>query len=160
MTVTAPKQTQSPSCQRMEESSPITSRDEISQTLSLQRIIPSCHKVYNLAMGYSACQKNCQQDWKSNPEFGHAMLSLQMRGGLFLILYTASNLVLLSSCAIYVGAVANSGLGEISAESDNALVIPLILAVVPGCFFALARAVLLPDLKPKRLPDKARVNQS
>ena len=78
-----------------------------------------------------------------------------MRGGLFLILYTASNLVLLSSCAIYVGAVANSGLGDISAESDNALVIPLILAVVPGIFFALARAVLLPDLKPKKLPDKA-----
>ena len=84
------------------------------------------------------------------------LLSLQMRGGLFLMLYSASNLVLLSSCAIYVAAVANSGLSEISAESDNALVIPLILAVVPGCFFALARAVLLPDLKPKKLPEKGR----
>ena len=79
---------------------------------------------------------------------------LQMRGGLFLMLYTASNLVLLSSCAIYVGAAANADLSEISAESDDALLIPLILAVVPGCFFALARAVLLPDLKPKKLPDK------
>ena len=77
-----------------------------------------------------------------------------MRGGLFLILYTASNLLLLSSCAIYIGAAATAGVEELSEESDNALVLPQIIAVVPGCFFALARAVLLPDLKPKKLPPK------
>jgi hypothetical protein len=82
-----------------------------------------------------------------------------MRGGLFLILYTAANLILLSSCAVFIGggAATDSKAGEkLSEESDNALVLPQILAVVPGCFFALARAVLLPDLKPKKLPDKER----
>ncbi len=70
-----------------------------------------------------------------------------MRGGLFLIMYTASNLLLLSSCSIYIGAVATAGVEEISEESDDALLLPQILAVVPGCFFALSRAILLPDLR-------------
>ena len=61
------------------------------------------------------------------------------------MLYTVVNTILLSSCAIYISVTRN-----LSVESDNALVFPQILAVIPGCFFTLARSVLLlDDLRPQ-----------
>ncbi len=85
-----------------------------------------------------------------------------MRSGLFLVIHTVANTVLLSSCAVYISLTR-----DLSTESDNALVLPQILAVIPGskmhyfsfsfinliydlgCFFTLARSVLLLDeLKP------------
>ena len=63
-----------------------------------------------------------------------------MKSGLFLVLHTVINTVLLSSCAIYISVTRN-----LSMEANDALVFPQILAVIPGCFFTLARSVLLFD---------------
>ena len=51
----------------------------------------------------------------------------KMRSGLFLVLHTIVNTVLLSSCAIYISATR-----DLSNEANNALVLPQVLAVVPG----------------------------
>ena len=64
----------------------------------------------------------------------------KMKSGHFLIAHTIINTVLLSSCAIYI-----SHTRDLSVESDNALVFSQVLAVIPGCCFALARSVLLID---------------
>ncbi len=50
-----------------------------------------------------------------------------MRSGLFLVLYTVSNAVLLSSCALYV-----SSTRDLDDDEDSALHLPLIVAVIPG----------------------------
>ena len=73
----------------------------------------------------------------------------QMKSGRFLLLYTTSNALLLFGCGAYVAFTR-----RLDVESDNALILPLMLAVIPGCFFAVARAILLPDLKPKCVHDK------
>lgn len=69
----------------------------------------------------------------------------KMRSALFLILHTVINTVLLSSCAIYV-LITRSG--NLSESSGHALVLPQILAVIPGCFFTLARSILLVEAPP------------
>ena len=51
----------------------------------------------------------------------------KMRSGLFLVLHTIINTILLSSCAIYISVTR-----KLSVEADNALVLPQVLAVVPG----------------------------
>ena len=51
----------------------------------------------------------------------------KMRSGLFLVLHTIAQTILLSSCAIYISATR-----ELSLEADNALVLSQIWAVVPG----------------------------
>ena len=66
----------------------------------------------------------------------------KMKSGLFLVLHTIVNTVMLSSCAIYISVTKN-----LSVSSDNALILPQILAVIPGCFFTLARSVLLVDTR-------------
>ncbi|TRY76978.1 hypothetical protein TCAL_12031 [Tigriopus californicus] len=73
----------------------------------------------------------------------------QMRSGLFLLFYTISNAFIISGCALYLMASR-----DLDANSDDALVFPLFLGVVPGTFFALARAIILPDLKPEKAPLK------
>eukprot|EP00095_Tigriopus_kingsejongensis_P007483 maker-scaffold580_size130538-snap-gene-0.24 protein:Tk07483 transcript:maker-scaffold580_size130538-snap-gene-0.24-mRNA-1 annotation:"xk-related protein" len=73
----------------------------------------------------------------------------EMKSGRFLILYTLSNALLIAGCAVYL-----TTSRDLDAESDDALILPLLLAVVPGTFFALARSLLLPDLKPSRVPPK------
>ena len=55
----------------------------------------------------------------------------EMRSGLFLILYTISNALLLASCAVYIAATR-----ELDKEEDNALVLPQIVAVIPGKHFS------------------------
>ena len=50
-----------------------------------------------------------------------------MKSGVFLLLYTLFNAILLGSCAIYIAATR-----ELGKEEDNALVLPQILAVIPG----------------------------
>jgi len=64
----------------------------------------------------------------------------KMRSGLFLVLHTIAQTILLSSCAIYISATR-----ELSLEADNALVLSQIWAVVPGFFFTLARSILMVD---------------
>ena len=61
-----------------------------------------------------------------------------MKSGHFLVLHTIISTALLGSCAIYISITR-----DLSVESDNALVLPQILAVIPGCFFTLARSILL-----------------
>lgn len=74
----------------------------------------------------------------------------KMKSGLFLVLHTVINTLLLSSCAIYI-----SMTRDLSESSDNALILPQILAVIPGCFFTLARSVLVIDeMKPKACHEK------
>ena len=54
-------------------------------------------------------------------------------------------------CAIYISLTR-----DLSTTSDNALVLPQILAVIPGCLFSLARSLLLLDhLRPKMCHPKA-----
>ena len=75
----------------------------------------------------------------------------KMKSGLFLILHTVCNTLLLSGCAIYISVTR-----DLSTTSDNALVLPQILAVIPGCFFTLARSLLLLDgMKPEACHPKA-----
>jgi len=62
----------------------------------------------------------------------------KMKSGHFLIAHTIINTALLSSCAIYISLTR-----DLSVESEDALVLPQVLAVIPGCFFTLARSVLL-----------------
>lgn len=62
----------------------------------------------------------------------------KMRSGLFLILHCIVNTAMLSTCAIYISVTR-----DLSVESDNALVLSQMLAVIPGCFFTLARSILL-----------------
>lgn len=50
-----------------------------------------------------------------------------MRGGLFLMLYTVSNLLLLFVCAGYIYLTK-----DLSTEANDSLIIPQILAVIPG----------------------------
>ena len=64
----------------------------------------------------------------------------KMKSGHFLIAHTVINTALLSSCAIYI-----SQTRDLSVESEEAIVLPQVLAVIPGCFFALARSILLID---------------
>ena len=52
-----------------------------------------------------------------------------MRSGLFLLLHTTAQTILLSSCAIYISATR-----ELSTEADNALVLSQIWAVSPGMY--------------------------
>ena len=51
-----------------------------------------------------------------------------MRGGLFLVLYTVSNVAILFLCTAYIVVTKR----DLSTEADDALVIPQILAVIPG----------------------------
>ncbi len=50
-----------------------------------------------------------------------------MRSGVFLTLYTVSNAVLLSCCAAYV-----SSTRDLDDEEDSAIILPQILALIPG----------------------------
>ena len=50
-----------------------------------------------------------------------------MRSGLFLVCYTVSNALMLSMCAVYIILTR-----DLDVDSDNALVLPLIVAVIPG----------------------------
>ena len=61
-----------------------------------------------------------------------------MKSGHFLVLHTIISTALLGSCAIYISVTR-----DLSVESDNALILPQLLAVIPGCFFTLARSILL-----------------
>ena len=75
-----------------------------------------------------------------------------MKSGRFLIIHTIASTLILSGCAIYVSITKD----HLSVSSSNALILPQILAVVPGCFFTLSRSVLyLKDNKPKIFPKKA-----
>ena len=62
----------------------------------------------------------------------------KMKSGHFLVLHTIISTALLGSCAIYISVTR-----DLSVESDNALILPQLLAVIPGCFFTLARSILL-----------------
>ena len=62
----------------------------------------------------------------------------KMKSGVFLIVHTVTSTVLLSGCAIYISLTRN-----LSETADNALILPQILAVIPGCFFTLARSTIL-----------------
>ena len=73
----------------------------------------------------------------------------KVKSGRFLIIYTASNTIMLFGCAGYIVFTRN-----LNVTSDDVLILPQILAVIPGCFFALSRAILLPDLKPSCFPLK------
>ena len=53
--------------------------------------------------------------------------SQKMRSGLFLVLHTILNTILLSSCAIYIATTK-----DLSEQSNNALILPQILCVIPG----------------------------
>jgi len=75
------------------------------------------------------------------PQTTNGVQHEKMRSGLFLVLHTIVNTILLSSCAIYISATR-----DLSNEANNALVLPQVLAVVPGCFFTLARSILLVDV--------------
>jgi len=61
-----------------------------------------------------------------------------MKSGKFLIFHTISNTLLMSGCAIYISLTR-----DLNPVADNALVLPQFLAVIPGCFFTLARSLLL-----------------
>ena len=50
-----------------------------------------------------------------------------MKSGRFLLVYTCSNAVLLVSCAAYIAATR-----RLEEKEDNALILPQILAVIPG----------------------------
>ena len=77
--------------------------------------------------------------------------SNKMKSGRFLIIHTVTSTLLLSGCAIYISATREN----LSTSSSNALILPQILAVVPGCFFTLSRSVLfLENNKPKIFPRK------
>lgn len=64
----------------------------------------------------------------------------KMKSGHFLVLHTIISTAVLGSCAIYISVTR-----DLSVESDNALFLPQLLAVIPGCFFTLARSILLID---------------
>jgi len=79
-------------------------------------------------------------------------LSSKMKSGRFLIIHTILSTLILSGCAIYISITKDN----LSDSSSNALILPQILAVVPGCFFTLSRSVLyLKENKPKIFPKKA-----
>ena len=61
------------------------------------------------------------------PQTANVVQHEKMRSGLFLVLHTIVNTILLSSCAIYISATR-----DLSNEANNALVLPQVLAVVPG----------------------------
>ena len=76
----------------------------------------------------------------------------KMKSGLFLILHTITSTLLLSGCAIYISVTREN----LSDSSSNALILPQILAVVPGFFFTLSRSVLFfEDSRPIFVPRKA-----
>ena len=78
--------------------------------------------------------------------------SCKMKSGRFLIIHTILSTLILSGCAIYISITKDN----LSESSTNALILPQILAVVPGCFFTLSRSVLyLKENKPKIFPKKA-----
>ena len=78
--------------------------------------------------------------------------SNKMKSGRFLVIHTVTSTLLLSGCAIYISATRDN----LSDASSNALILPQILAVIPGCFFTLSRSVLyLADNRPKIFPKKA-----
>ena len=78
--------------------------------------------------------------------------SNNMKSGRFLIIHTVASTLILSGCAIYISITKDN----LSDSSTNALILPQILAVVPGCFFTLSRSVLyLKNNKPKIFPQKA-----
>ena len=78
--------------------------------------------------------------------------SNKMKSGRFLIIHTILSTLILSGCAIYISITKDN----LSDSSSNALILPQILAVVPGCFFTLSRSVLyLKNNKPKIFPKKA-----
>ncbi len=68
-----------------------------------------------------------EQDEDQTGEEESQLLNSHMKSGVFLLLYTVSNALLLTSCSIYLAATRD--LGE---KEDNALVLPQILALVPG----------------------------
>ena len=75
-----------------------------------------------------------------------------MKSGRFLIIHTVLSTLILSGCAIYISITKEN----LSDSSTNALILPQILAVVPGCFFTLSRSVLyLKNNKPRIFPQKA-----
>ena len=74
------------------------------------------------------------------PQNGSENESKKMKSGLFLVAHTIISTVVLSTCAAYI-----TFSRDLSAESDNALVFSQGLAVIPGCFFVLARSILLID---------------
>ena len=74
-----------------------------------------------------------------------------MKSGRFLIIHTVLSTLILSGCAIYISITKEN----LSDSSTNALILPQILAVVPGCFFTLSRSVLyLKNNKPRIFPQK------
>ena len=68
----------------------------------------------------------------AKPEEPEATIEVEpeptMRGGLFLVLYTVSNVVILFLCTAYIVVTKR----DLSTEADDALIIPQILAVIPG----------------------------
>ena len=76
----------------------------------------------------------------------------KMKSGRFLVIHTVASTLILSGCAIYISVTKDN----LSVASSNALILPQILAVVPGCFFTLSRSVLyLINNRPKIFPKKA-----
>lgn len=61
----------------------------------------------------------------------------QMKSGRFLLLYTVFNVLLLSSSTTYIATTKS-----LKDRDGNALIIPQLIAVIPGCFFALARVLI------------------
>ena len=71
-------------------------------------------------------------------------VSRKMRSSLFLILHTVTSTVLLTSCAVYIYMTRWGP--EIVAR--NILMLPQLLAVVPGCLFVLARSIMMLEEPP------------
>ena len=83
-------------------------------------------------------QIDLDRNQESQNHHGDTNPEKKMKSGHFLIAHTIINTALLSSCAIYISLTR-----DLSVESEDALVLPQVLAVIPGCFFTLARSVLL-----------------
>ena len=85
----------------------------------------------------------------TTPETGNQFSN--MKSGRFLIIHTVASTLILSGCAIYISITKDN----LSVSSSNALILPQILAVVPGCFFTLSRSMLyLKNNRPRIFPKK------
>ena len=68
-----------------------------------------------------------QMNQINNSVPANSVESQKMRSGLFLLLHTILNTILLSSCAIYIATTK-----DLSEQSNDALILPQILCVIPG----------------------------
>ena len=71
--------------------------------------------------------ENIEMNQINNRVPANSDISQKMRSGLFLVLHTILNTILLSSCAIYIATTK-----DLSEQSNNALILPQILCVIPG----------------------------